>query len=241
MNYTVGSLVTARGREWVVLPREDPDVLLLRPLGGGERDVTGIFLPAEPDVRPASFPPPDPEQADDHTAGALLRDAVRLGLRTGAGPFRSFGRIAVEPRPYQIVPLLMTLKLDPVRLLIANDIGIGKTVEAALIARELLDRGEIKRLAVLCPAQLCEQWQDALDRQFHIPAEVVRPGTVRGLQTRLEREGRYDLSRTLYEQCPFTVISIDWAKSPGHDLDLIRGCPELVIVDEAHIVSQPGG
>jgi taurine dioxygenase len=70
-----------------------------------------------------------------------LRDAVRLGFRNSAGPFRSFGRIAVEPRPYQLVPLLMALKLDPVRLLIADDVGIGKTVEALLIARELPPKG----------------------------------------------------------------------------------------------------
>jgi len=51
-------------------------------------------------------------------------------------------RIAVEPRPYQLVPLLLALQQDPVRLLIADDVGIGKTVEALLIARELWDRGE---------------------------------------------------------------------------------------------------
>jgi ERCC4-related helicase len=76
---------------------------------------------------------------------------VRLSSRAGAGPFRSFARIAVEPRPYQLVPLLMALKLDPVRLLIAADVGIGKTIEACLVARELLDRGEVQRIAVLCP------------------------------------------------------------------------------------------
>jgi len=57
---------------------------------------------------------------------------------------------AFDPRPYQLVPLLMALKLDPVRLLIADDVGIGETVEACLIGRELLDRGEVRRLAVLC-------------------------------------------------------------------------------------------
>ena len=76
---------------------------------------------------------------------------MRVGTRAAAGPFRSFGRIAAEPRPYQLVPLMMALKLDPVRLLIADDVGIGKTVEACLIARELLDRGEVQRVAVLCP------------------------------------------------------------------------------------------
>jgi len=54
---------------------------------------------------------------------------------------------------------VLALKQDPVRILIADDVGIGKTVEACLVARELLDRGEANRLSVLCPPHLAEQWQ----------------------------------------------------------------------------------
>src|SRR5207245_5340190 len=102
-------------------------------------------------VEPATFGWPDPDDIGDHRSCLLLRDGLRLGFRSSAGPFRSVARIAVEPRPYQLVPLLMALKLDPVRLLIADDVGVGKTIEAALIARELLDRGQARRLAVLFP------------------------------------------------------------------------------------------
>src|SRR5690606_18700219 len=150
---SIGSIVRARGREWVVVPGDDPEVIHLRPLGGSEDDVTGI-LPAIERVESATFPLPAPEDFGDHVSAQLLRDAVRLNIRAGAGPFRSFGRIAVEPRPYQLVPLLMALRLDPVRLMIADDVGIGKTIEAGLIARELLDRNEIRRIAVICPAHL---------------------------------------------------------------------------------------
>ena len=52
----------------------------------------------------------------------------------------------------------MALRLDPVRLLIADDVGVGKTIEAAMIARELLDRGAVRRICVLCAPHLCEQW-----------------------------------------------------------------------------------
>ena len=109
-----GSLVTARGREWVVLPSGgDPDLLRLRPLGGAEDDATLIALPLEPvPPRPAIFPPPDPDKTGAQAAALLLRDALRLKLRAGAGPFRCFGNIAVEPRAYQLVPLLMALKMD---------------------------------------------------------------------------------------------------------------------------------
>ena len=69
-----------------------------------------------------------------------------------AGPFRSFGHIAVEPRPYQFVPLLMALKLDPVRLLIADDTGLGKTAEAGLILRWLAQRHQANRVLIITRA-----------------------------------------------------------------------------------------
>ena len=86
----------------------------------------------------------------DFSGARLLKDALRLNLRNGAGPFRSMGRLSVVPRPYQFVPLIMALRLDPVRLLIADDVGVGKTIEAGMIARELLDRGTVRRVGVLC-------------------------------------------------------------------------------------------
>src|SRR5437868_2891507 len=192
MSYAVGSLVKARGREWVVLPQSEEDLLVLRPLGGTDDEVTGIYLPLEK-VAPARFDLPDPQKPGDYRSSRLLRDAVRLGFRSSAGPFRSFARIGVEPRPYQLVPLLMALKLDPVRLLIADDVGVGKSIEAALVARELLDRSEVRRMAVLCPPQLAEQWQGELRDKFHIDAELVLPSTA----TRLERVTR--IGQSLFE------------------------------------------
>jgi hypothetical protein len=123
VSYAPGALVQARGREWVVLPGSSDDLVLVRPLGGTDDETTGI-LPALEDVRPSSFPLPDPADVGDHRSCQLLRDALRLGFRSSAGPFRSFGQIAVDPRPYQLVPLLMALWQDPVRLLIADDVGL---------------------------------------------------------------------------------------------------------------------
>ena len=230
MTFAVGSLVKARGREWVVLPESqaEQDLLVLRPLGGTEEEVTGIYLPLER-VESAHFPLPNPtKELGDHRSCALLRDAVRLGFRSGAGPFRSLARIAVEPRPYQLVPLLMALRLDPVRLLIADDVGVGKSVEAALIARELLDRGEIQRTAVLCPPHLAEQWQRTLADQFHIDATLVLSGTA----ARLERN--LGPGEALFDHHPHVVVSTDYIKSERRRHEFLRTCPELVIVDEAH-------
>lgn len=230
-----GSLVAARGREWIVLPESDTQTLRLRPLGGGERDETLIYLPLERQpVQPATFPWPSVAQARNHSASQLLLDALQLKLRSGAGPFRSFGNIAVEPRAYQLVPLLMALKQPTVRLLIADDVGIGKTIEGALIARELLDRGEVQRMTVLCPPHLCEQWQRELAERFHIPAVVVRSNTA----DRLERD--LPPGTSVFHAHPYTVVSLDYIKSERRREAFQRFCPEFVIVDEAHTCTQAG-
>jgi superfamily II DNA or RNA helicase len=230
MSFAVGSLVRVRGREWVVLPGSDDEWLQVRPLGGVEDETTAICQALEA-VEAAQFGLPNPQEVGDYRSARLLRSAVRLGLRSGAGPFRSLARINVEPRPYQLVPLLMALKQDPVRLLIADDVGIGKTIEALLIARELLDRGEIERLAVLCPPQLAEQWQAELQQKFYIEAELVLSSTA----ARLERQLR--LGESLFERHPFVVVSTDFIKSERRRDEFLRTAPDFVIVDEAHAVA----
>lgn len=229
-----GTLVHARGREWVVLPDSTDELLMVRPVGGLDEEVTGI-LPAVESVESATFRLPTQADLGDFTSGQLLRDAARLSTRAAAGPFRSFGRIAVEPRPYQLVPLMMALKLDPVRLLIADDVGIGKTIEASVIARELLDRGEIRRMTVLCPPHLAEQWQRELAEKFHIEAELVLSSTIQ----RLERD--LPLGVSVFDRHRFTIVSTDFIKTSRRAEDFILKCPEFVIVDEAHGCTLAGG
>ena len=115
---SVGSIVNVRGRDWVVTS-DDGEILALKPLSGGGEEATAVHLAIEGQhVRDAQFPAPSPTQSSDLISGTLLRDAARLALRSGAGPFRSLGRLSVRPRPYQFVPLIMALCLDPARLLI---------------------------------------------------------------------------------------------------------------------------
>ncbi|WP_330241545.1 DEAD/DEAH box helicase [Streptomyces sp. NBC_00525] len=225
--YSAGSLVTARGREWVVLPESAPDMLVLRPLGGSDDDIAAVF-PAFEDVRGAAFAAPEPSDLGDQRAAGLLRTALRIGFRSGAGPFRSLAGIAVEPRAYQLVPLLMALRRPTVRMLISDDVGIGKTVEAGLIVSELLARGEATGLAVLCSPALAEQWQSELRTKFGIDAELVLASTV----SRLERG--LDLGQSLFDKYPHVVVSTDFIKSTRHRDDFVRHCPDLVVVDEAH-------
>ncbi|KRA33541.1 helicase SNF2 [Rhodanobacter sp. Root627] len=235
LDFMPGNLVRARGREWVVQSDSQPDWLRLRPLGGADEDIIALIPDLELQaVESAIFPLPDPARPGNHAAALLLRDALRLKLRAGGGPFRSFGNIAVEPRSYQLVPLLMALRLATVRLLIADDVGIGKTIEAGLIARELLDRGEISRIAVLCPPHLVEQWQGELEQRFHLQTVALTSASA----GRLERT--LPVGVGLFDHYPVVVVSLDYIKSESHREHFLSTAPECVIVDEAHTCSTGG-
>ena len=229
MSFAPGDLVRARGREWVALPSLQDGILALRPLSGGEND-TVILDPALEllPVEPARFDLPADAAATVQAKAALLADAMRLTLRRGAGPFRSAAQLAFEPRTYQLVPLLMALRLSVPRLLIADDVGIGKTIEAGLILRELMDRGEVDAFSVLCPPHLVEQWVGELKDRFGIEAVAVTSGTA----SRLERG--LPLTQSLFDAYPFTVVSLDYIKAEKRREGFARTCPDFVIVDEAH-------
>lgn len=171
---------------------------------------------------------PAPDQISTQDGARLLSEALRISLRRGAGPFRSAARLGFEPRAYQLVPLLMALRLPVVRLLIADDVGIGKTIEAGLILRELIDRGEADRFAVLCPPHLVEQWTEELGTKFDLDAVAVTASSA----PRLERG--LPASQTLFDAHPYTVVSLDYIKADRRRDSFARACPPLVVVDEAH-------
>jgi superfamily II DNA or RNA helicase len=227
--FAPGDLVHARGREWVALPSPDGETLCLRPLAGAEANVQLIHpaLEREP-VRPARFALPAADGTATQEGARLLSEALRLSLRRGAGPFRSAARLGFEPRAYQLVPLLMALRLAVVRLLIADDVGIGKTIEADLILRELVDRGEADSFAILCPPHLVEQWTQELAEKFDLDVVAVTAASA----ARLERG--LPASQTLFDAHPFTVVSLDYIKAERRRDSFARSCPALVVVDEAH-------
>lgn len=232
--FDIGAMIKVRGRDWVILPESSQEFLRLKPLGGNDSEIAGIYVggDAGEEFHSSAFPPPNPQHFGDARSAALLIQAAKLAIRSGAGPFRSLGRLAVEPRPYQLVPLLMALRQSPARLLIADDVGIGKTIEAALIARELIDRGEIQRMAVLCPPHLAEQWAHELRQKFGIDAKAVLPSTVK----RLERD--CDPGQSIFERYKFVVVSLDLVKTDRWRNEFVSNAPELLIVDEAHTCAE---
>ena len=233
-----GKLVSLRGRDWVVLPSDDADLLVVKPLGGADDETTGIYLPLaieHDSPRDARFPPPTADDLGDIATARLLHESARLAFRNGAGPFRALAKLSFRPRAYQIVPLVMALRQEIVRLLIADDVGVGKTVEALLLTRELMERRRVKRFAVICLPHLCDQWQQEIRDKLDIDAVIIRSST----QARLDRQIHGDTS--VYDFYPYQIISIDYIKAANRRDVFVEQCPELVIVDEAHACARPEG
>ncbi|MFN8256029.1 MAG: helicase-related protein [Bacteroidales bacterium] len=233
-----GNLVTLRGRDWIVLPSDDADLLIVKPLSGSDEEITAIYKPLQiqgDKIEKAQFDEPSEMDIDDFESAKMLFDATRLSFRNASGPFRCMGKLSFRPRSYQLVPLVMALKQELVRLLIADDVGIGKTVEALIILKEMMERGEIKRFAVICLPHLCEQWQQELRDKLDIEAEIIRSSTAASLDRKLPDD------QSVFYHIPYQVISIDYIKADKRRGVFLNDCPELVIVDEAHTCARPKG
>lgn len=240
MEFKTGTLVDFRGRPWVVQQTTDKELLSLKPLGGTDAEAIGLYLPLYgPEFRLKSHHFSAPSSSDLangwQEAAHILYDACRLSFRDVAGPFQCLGRLSFEPRPYQMVPLILALKQPKIRLLISDDVGIGKTLESLLIAKELLDRKEIDRFAVICLPHLCEQWQNEIKDKFGLDAEIIRSSTISRLEKKLQG------NQNVFRDIPFQVISIDFVKTDSRYRLFAEHCPEFVIVDEAHTCARPRG
>ena len=241
MEYKTGTLVEFRDRPWVVQQSGDNDLMTIKPLGGTDAETVTLYLPlyeGKLDIRSYHFRSPSADDVgrNSYQASArILYNACRLSFRDIAGPFRCLGRLSFEPRPYQMVPLILALKQERIRLLISDDVGIGKTLESLLIAKELIDRREINRFAVVCLPHLCEQWQNEIKDKFGLDAEIIRSSTV----SRLEKRLRPD--QNIFRDIPYQVISIDFIKQDNRRNVFLDHCPDFVIVDEAHTCAKPVG
>jgi len=235
-----GSMVRYRDREWIVLPSDEKELMLLKPMGGSDEETTAVYLPLEivpgEKPEPTSFEWPTSDNIGDFETAKVLFNASRLSFRNASGPFRCMGKLSFRPRSYQLVPLVMALKQqNAVRMLIGDDVGIGKTIEALIILKELMERGEVKKFAVICPPHLCEQWQMELKDKLDIEAEIIRSSTAASLDRRLPDD------RSVFYHVPYQVISIDYIKFDKRRGIFLNDCPDFIIVDEAHTCALPAG
>ncbi|MCU0724039.1 MAG: SNF2-related protein, partial [Planctomycetes bacterium] len=238
MRFHPAQRVLVRGLPWEVLRVPNPDLVEVAGVAGENFGRRARFLvpvdrpaPAEP----APLRPPGPRDRPDPARLRALLLAFEIGCSFGPDRLGALahGRIALEP--YQLEPLLRLLSLPRPRLLIADDVGLGKSAEAGLILAELERRGKASRILVVCPASLTRVWRDALASRFGIQAEVFDEEASRDLRRRLPAHLNPWLA------VPRIVASVDWAKQPHvlRALSPVRW--DAVVLDECHHMAARGG
>lgn len=180
--------------------------------------------------------------ADDSDRLEAFLDAVRWGAATNAdrgflqAPFRS----GVSIENYQLDPLVRAIDMARVNLLIADDVGLGKTIEAGLVIQELLIRHRARSVFVVCPSSLQLKWQAEMQEKFGLEFRIVDTEYLR----RLRRE--QGINANPWTSYPRLITSMDWMKS-GEGLRLIKDVLppnityprkfDILVVDEAHNVA----
>jgi SNF2 family DNA or RNA helicase len=164
-NIQPGSVVQNRNRLWRV-DAMDGNVVTATPLDGNTGDRHRFYTPVE-NITEGSLKPPDPEKIGNPEFQRLLNRAYRLSMLHGTAPLVSLQRSRVIPTEYQLTPVVMALDMPRVRMLLADDVGLGKTIEAGLITSELMARNKADRILIITPANLREQWREAFNYFFH--------------------------------------------------------------------------
>lgn len=178
----VGSFVSVRGKTWIVEGAETRGPVEAVTLISCEDDSQGegIELAYSAEVQPEILDPDDwsalrtktfegPQRLGAHLRSTEWRTATAADRKLFQAPFRA----GIRLDSYQLLPLAKALELPRVNLLIGDDVGLGKTVEAGLIVRELLLRRRIDTIVVAAPASMLLQWQDELAQKFGLDFTIV--------------------------------------------------------------------
>jgi ERCC4-related helicase len=190
---------------------------------------------------------PQPVGFDSPQRLATFLNAVRWGAASSAdvkalqSPFRS----GIEIEDYQLDPVARAIQMPRVNLLIADDVGLGKTIEAGLVAQELIIRNRARRILVVCPAALQVQWRDQMRDKFGLEFRIVDSDLLKDLRR------KRGLHVNPWTHFPRLITSIDFLKRE-RPLRLFsevlppEGEPtyprkfDLLIVDEAHNIAPSG-
>jgi ERCC4-related helicase len=259
-----GSLVQVRQRPFVVLEvqRSAPLTSPLRgqlgapqhlvTLSSVEDDALGEELQVIWEIEPGAqlaerVVVPTPSGFDDPARLDAFLDAVRWGAASSAdvhalqAPFRS----GIEIEDYQLDPVVRAIQMPRANLLIADDVGLGKTIEAGLVCQELLLRHRVRKVLVVCPASLQIQWRDQMRDKFGLEFRIVDAELMR----RLRRERGLHVNP--WTHFPRLITSIDFLKRERPMRLMSEALPaegepvyprrfDLLIVDEAHNVAPSG-
>lgn len=226
-----GTIISLRNRLWRV-DECDSVELVATPINGDSFDQRTFLIDIE-NIKEERFEPISDQHIGDLTAQNLLLRAYQFDLIHGSAPFLSLHRSSVVPYNYQMVPLILAMEKPNARILIGDDVGLGKTVEAGLILSELIQRGKVKRAVILTPANLKQQWKDALEYFFHIKATIIDSFT------RKEFEKELPVGANPWQYFQFVIASIDYAKSPDIKQQISEQNWDLLLVDEVHLSARP--
>lgn len=232
MQHNSGDIISLRNRLWRVDTIEG-DILTATCIDGDSADSHRFFIPFE-NISKGQINPPNPEKIGDVATNRLLVQAFQYSMIHGTAPLTSLRTSAVIPTEYQLAPVIMALNQGAkVRMLIADDVGLGKTIEAGLIITELKSRKLVSRILIICPQNLREQWQDALRYFFRIDAKIFSSVHLRGLEKNIPP------GMNPWEYYPYIITSIDYIKSERHRPFALSADWDLVLIDEAHLAAKP--
>ena len=158
----------------------------------------------------------------------LVSEAHRIRLAYLFDPLLAVHTSLVDPLPHQITAVYEEMiPRQPLRFLLADDPGAGKTIMTGLLIKELLARGDLQRCLVVCPGNLVEQWQDELYRRFHLPFEIMT-------------NEKYEAARTgnWFNENPLAVCRLDKLSRNEDVQEKLRATDwDLIVCDEAHKMS----
>src|SRR4051795_11863457 len=214
------SLVTVVDVKWigtvaVELTYKDPAGTLGNELLYRDREPT---LEIATEGRPWSFD-------GDGASFRLVSEAHRIRLAHLFDPLLAVHTSVVEPLPHQITAVYESmLPRQPLRFLLADDPGAGKTIMTGLFIKELLARGDLQRCLIVCPGNLAEQWQDELDRRFHLPFEIMTNDALEAART-----GNW------FVENPLAICRLDkLSRNEDVQQKLANTDWDLIVCDEAH-------
>ncbi len=225
--HRIGDRVRVRQRTWTVQQVDSYAGCRLYTLGGSGHTGHGPCR--------VLHPFDDVERLDaTHRTRRVPMRTWRHACRTllmqhgDASTLRTATSARIELLPYQLEPTLALLQGHGARLLIADEVGLGKTVQAMLAAAELRARGVVTRVLVLCPAGLREQWADECASRFDLPLAILDHAGVRRVGS------RHPPGVNPWMLEPLAVASIDYVKRPEVLPAVLHAHWDMVIVDEAH-------
>jgi len=229
-----GSLVSVRGRPWhlrALVRRHDCLELHLEP-AAGHPDASGCrsSVLLAPFDRPVPLTRPDRIRVVSRRAWMAALGAAMLDRRKTGGLVAA-ARANVDLHPHQLEPALAIVRHGARRLLLADAVGLGKTIEAGVVLAELRARAACDRALVIAPSGLCDQWCAELSGRFGLDAAVADAASLRTLRAVLP------VSVDPWSIPGIRVASIDFVKRPEVRRSVERVAWDAVIVDEAHIAA----